>query len=361
MPGEGGGAAAIADREDAGRSFALGALTSLAALLLLAELVCRSLLATGGLYRLVDASGSLTSVAEARARARAFAPGDAVALLGDSVAGPTALLQHRVPGARGKTLTAELGRRLAPRGVLPLSADGMLLPDLEGLLESLDEEPRDAVLLLNFRMFAAPYESPGAAASRDAFLPRGDVALRSARPAGDRLGSRLYESAAAASPFFLVTQVLRARAFAPSRKDVLERVLARLLPAADDDDLAASVLRLRIAPIYEDRAWNASAPAFASLSRILARRRSARTLVALTPQNPVETASLSPERLRSNRDLLRRAVEAGLGPAGRYLDLADALPEDAFLDHCHLTGQGNARVAEALASTLGRGAGGVAP
>ena len=64
MPGEGGGAAAIADREDAGRSFALGALTSLAALLLLAELVCRSLLATGGLYRLVDASGSLTSVAD---------------------------------------------------------------------------------------------------------------------------------------------------------------------------------------------------------------------------------------------------------------------------------------------------------
>jgi hypothetical protein len=297
-------------------------------------------------------------VAEVKARARAFAPRGAVGLLGDSVAGVTALVQHRVPRARDLTLTAELDRRLSPRGVLPLSADGLLLPDVEGLIETLDEQPRDVVLLLNFRMFARTWESEPSASSRDAFLPAALALRRTARTANrptNHLDSTLYESAAGASSFFLVTQVLRARLFVPTRKDAIERALARLLPAAEDDDLAASVLRLKIAPIYEDRDWNASSPAFASLGRILAwRPGGGRTLVALTPQNPSETAAIPPDRLRSNRELLKRTVEGALTPNGTYLDLADALPESAFLDHCHLTGDGNARLAETLAAAFRR-------
>lgn len=349
-PGAAGG------RGQEGRSFALGALTSLLLLLIVSELACRALLGTGALYGLVDASGTLTSVAEVKARARAFAPRKAVGLLGDSVAGVTALVQHRVPRARQRSLTAELDRRLSPRGVLPLSADGLLLPDVEGLLEALEDPPRDVVLLLNFRMFARTWETEASASSRDGLLPAAMAGRRespSAAGAKGRLDARLYESAARASSLFLVTQVLRARLFVPTRKDAIERGLSRLLPTAEDDELAASVLRLRIAPIYEDRDWNPSSPAFSSLGRILARRRSAgRTLVALAPQNPSETAAIAPERLRSNRDLLKRTVVSALGADGAWIDLSDALPQDAFLDHCHLTGEGNVRLAEDLAAAF---------
>lgn len=352
FPGAAGG------RGKEGRAFTRGALTSLLLLLVVSETSSRLLLGTGALYGLVDASGTLTSVAEVKARARAFAGRQAVGLLGDSVAGVTALVQHRVPRARQRSLTAELDRRLTPRGILPLTADGLLLPDVEGILEALEDPPRDIVLLLNFRMFAPTWETEASASSRDAFLP---VAMSGRReiPAADaargRLDARLYESAAGASSLFLVTQVLRARLFVPTRKDAIERGLARLLPAAEDDDLAASVLRLRIAPIYEDRDWNPTSPAFSSLGRILARRRSAgRTLVALVPQNPSETAAIAPERLRSNRDLLRRTVVGALGADGAWIDLSDTLPQDAFLDHCHLTGEGNARLAEALVAAFVR-------
>ena len=358
MQGETGSAREARGSGEEGRAFALGALTSLSLLLLVAELLCRTLLGTGALYRLVDASGTLTSVAEVRARTRAFAARGAVGLLGDSVAGATALVQHRVPGAREVTLTAALDRRLSPRSVLPLSADGLLLPDVEGLLERIGEAPRDVILLLNFRMFARTWEPEASAGSRDALLPAALALRRGAGKASGstgRLDSRLYESAAGTSSFFLVTQVLRARLFVPTRKDAIERALARLLPSAEDDDLAASVLRLKVAPIYEDRDWNAASPAFASLGRILARRRtSGRTLVALAPQNPSETAGIAPGRLRSNRELLKTAVEGALTANGAYLDLADALPEDAFLDHCHLTGEGNARLAGALAAAFDR-------
>jgi len=349
-----GGAAGGHGRE--GRAWALGALGSFLLLLIVSELFCRTLLGTGALYGLVDASGTLTSVAEVKARARAFAGRQAVGLLGDSVAGVTALVQHRVPRARQRSLTAELDRRLTPRGVLPLSADGLLLPDVEGLLETLEAPPRDVILLLNFRMFARSWETEASAGSRDGLLPvamAGPREAPSAAAAKGRLDARLYESAAGASSLFLVTQVLRARLFVPTRKDAIERGLARLLPAAEDDDLAASVLRLRIAPIYEDRDWNPASPAFSSLGRILARRRSAgRTLVALVPQNPSETAAIAPERLQSNRDLLKRTVVNALGADSAWIDLSDAMPQDAFLDHCHLTGEGNARLAGTLAAAF---------
>ncbi|MBL8111846.1 MAG: hypothetical protein JNK60_03095, partial [Acidobacteria bacterium] len=233
-------------------------------------------------------------------------------LLGDSVAGPTALLQNAVERAREQTLTAHLARRLP---VLPLSADGLLLPDLEGLYERLGEDaPANLLVLLNFRMFAASFEVPEEALSRDALLPERAADLADARRRagkGDAMGRRLYESAARASAFFLVSQTLRARLLAPSRKDLVERGLARLLPAADDEDLTASVLRLKVAPFSEDRDWNAASPAFRSLRRLLSRRTTGFTAVALVPQNPAETAAVSPERLARNRALVKRVVEDG--------------------------------------------------
>jgi hypothetical protein len=110
---------------------------------------------------------------------------------------------------------------------------------------------------------------------------------------------------------------------------------------------------LRLAVLYEDRDWNAASPAFVSLRRLLSRRAAAPrgfTVVALVPQNPAETAAMSPERLAGNRALVKRVVEDA---GGRFLDLVDAFPESAFLDHCHLTGEGNARLAAQLDAAVG--------
>ncbi len=347
---------------DERRDFARGALAAFAVLLCAAELGARLLVSSGNLPRVIDVSGSLTTLAELRSRARALR--GATGLLGDSVAGPTALLQHPVPRARGETPAARPGTRMP---ISSLSADGLTLPDLEGLAERLgDGAPADVFVLLNFRLFAASFEPPADALSREALLPSSAEDLRAARrsaaPAtsataaktGDALGRRLYESAADVSRLFLVSQALRARVLAPSRKDVVERSLARLLPAAEDEDLTASLLRLRIAPFYEDRDWNPDSPAFASLRRLLSRRANGAgaTVVVLVPQNPGETASLAPSRLAGNRALVRSAAESVLGPRGRFVDLVDALPAGAFLDHCHLTGEGNARLAGELAFAM---------
>jgi hypothetical protein len=143
------------------RSLFLGALLTFGGLLFLAEICLRLSVPTGFWYRHFDLSGDFTSLAELRDRISYTEPGKPrVLLLGDSVLGASAMVEHRIPGARAKTLTRALSARLNSRGLgtLSLGSDGLLLPDIEALTSEMGSRPPDRILLLlNFRMFAKDF------------------------------------------------------------------------------------------------------------------------------------------------------------------------------------------------------------
>src|SRR5579871_4097701 len=88
------------------KSFLRGACFSFFGLLLLAEILLRLTVPTGFWYRHFDFSGDMTSLAELRDRIHYAVPGDHhILLLGDSVLGASSLIEHRIPGAKQKTLS----------------------------------------------------------------------------------------------------------------------------------------------------------------------------------------------------------------------------------------------------------------
>ncbi len=93
----------------------------------------------------------MTSLAEIRDRLSYAAPPDhRIYLLGDSVLGASALMEHRIPQARIQTLSRQLKQRLADAGVnaVSLGSDGLLMPDIDGLTAEFSAAPPEKVLLL---------------------------------------------------------------------------------------------------------------------------------------------------------------------------------------------------------------------
>src|SRR6185369_8140463 len=152
------------------KTFLLGAFLSFFGLLALVELFLRLSVPTGFWYRHYDFSGDMTSLAELRDRLELAAPKERrVLLLGDSVLGASALIEHRLPQARTQTLTCFLTTELNSRqqSALSLGSDGLLLPDLEGLTaEAATRPPERILLLLNVRMFARDFLQGPKALSR---------------------------------------------------------------------------------------------------------------------------------------------------------------------------------------------------
>ncbi len=332
----------------------LAAAATFVVLSLASEVASRRAARSGFWYRRLDFAGTVTSLPELKERIRwAAAQPRPAFLLGDSVLGASALLEHgaKAAAARSGTLAAFVRRRAARDGrhVESLAADGMLVADLEAvsrLTRDAAPEPnrRLLLLILNVRMFASEFQEPEKSLSREFLagaLPSGAVP-----PPESFLERTVPEWAVEHSALLRASAMLKSLWYFPTRRDFFRRVAERVLGADGDPEIQEAALRLKVAGYYRDR-WDLSSTGFRSLDRTL-RDLAATTsaVVVLTPQNPDFVDD--PEALRRNRATLDAFVRSrGLGRV-RYRDWSERFPSDRFLDHCHLTAAGNREYAGEL-------------
>jgi hypothetical protein len=367
-PERGGPDRAPLARDGGARISVAGAVATFFILLLVAEGSARWAAGSGWIYRRLDFSGSLTSLPELEQRIAWNARrSDPIFLLGDSVLGATALWEHRFEHPRRLTIPAQLAPSAAAGGmsVQSLGADGLLLPDLEAIDRAIDavqpHAPARRLIVLNVRMFAAEFASSGKALSREFLLPELESAGAPPDPAlarrDDALGGSLSAGAARHSVLARTAWQLQPLWYFPTRRDAFRRLLepAHGGAAEGDADLQEAALHLKVDPYYRDR-WDPSSVAFRALGALLeaARRRGdVQTIVVLTPQNPEfvgDTATFA-----SNRRVLSEFVARHSQPGGAsvaYRDLGEQFPSDRFLDHCHLTPDGNREYAQILLALL---------
>lgn len=348
------------------RVAAAAALTFLL-LLAFAELVSRGLSSTGVLYGRISLSGVLTSLPELEGRVRWGLRGQSppVLLLGDSVLGASAMCERGQPGARRSTMPAALAGRRAPMRsrVVSLAADGLVPGDLEAISYVLEKtvsrsaRPARVVLVVNVRMLASELDREGQRVSRDFLLPALPPAscaelVPSAALEGEAVGTRLYGGAASASALFRVSQQLRTLWYYPTPADARQRLVEAVFGKPPVGDVEEAALRMRVEGFYKEL-WREDAPAARTLRRLIPALRHAdpRLLVVFSPQNPSFMAKGGPELAAANANLLRTIV--GPGASGSFVDLSAAFGEELFLDHCHMTPEGNLRLAEEIDRRLG--------
>lgn len=343
------------------RAFQAGFFISLCVWLLCAELFCRVAAGSGFWYRHLDFSGRLVSRAELRDRLayETSRPGS-VCLLADSIAGSSALIENLVADAERASLTRRLQAEVDRRGrrVFSLSADGLLLPDIEAITVAFDRaRPAAALILLNYRMFAPEFQAETTARSR-AFLVDGAASWSVVSVFAEdsaALAQQVERSAQQGSALFRTTQLLKTLWYFPSQKAFLQQHLQRWLARAEDDDLAKAALKLKVASYYQDVSWQTDSPAFRSLSRLVDRLGAADipTHIVLTPQNVAFLSGiLDPARFAENRRRLAEFLAPRATGRVTYADWADRYPARQFLDHCHLTRAGNDAFAADLARLL---------
>ncbi len=345
----------------------LAGLLTFALLLISGEALCL-LAAPTWLYTRPALFGVLTSRAEAEKRiAWAARRPKPLFLLGDSVLGAGALLEHATGDPRRKTLPSRLALLARDATVVSLGADGLLLPDLSALgnlVLAADAGHARLAIVLNARMFALEFQEPDRALSRRFLRGALPEDLRAALPGeGDaegRLKERLGEALARTWALFRVSQALKPVWYFPTQQDAARRAVECFFPSPEDADLRQAVLRHRVEAYYRD-AWDPATFAFRALSRLLLtlRPHAARTAVVLAPQNP-EFVGEGSERavFDTNRKLLSSLLSSETRRGGfAYRDLSDAYPREAFLDHCHLTAEGNSRLAIDLLALVSRGVG----
>ena len=342
------------------RSFWRGALAGFVGSLLAAELLCGAWTASGAFYRRFDVDGQLTSLAEIRDRLRASERDSGrILLLGDSVLGGGALAEHREADPRAKSLVRRLRVALGPDGrrLVALHADGLLLPDLEALCREAAPSPSDRlILVLNFRMFAPEFQAPAKALSRPflrAALPEAARPDLAPVPAEEALSLALSEGAARASRLYRTSSLLRSLLFFPNQKDAVQRSLEGLAPTDPDDPVEEAALRLRVAPYYRPGGWRDDSAGNRSLRRLLeGLPGAARVVVVLSPQNGDALRDLGdPADITGRRASMVRLVTTA-APRALLADWTDRYPPVRFLDHCHLTAEGNVAFAADLAALL---------
>src|SRR5262249_53078547 len=257
-------------------------------------------------------------------------------LMGDSILGSGALLERGVPDARRRTIPVFLSQEAAGSGwsVVSLGADGLLLRDLEGIVDQLrTSPPRRAIVFLNIRMFADEYQEGSGTASRG-FLATGSASKEWRR---QFLGTGLGELAFAHSYLFRTTQLLKTCWYFPSQQAFFRRTVSRVLGEQDDRDVPGAAVALNVAPYYRS-VWKTSAPSFRALDQILnsGLLKGGLTLL-LSPQNASFLGgSVDPAILEGNRATLRNFLHDRKSDSFNFLDWSDRYPSEEFLDHCHL-------------------------
>lgn len=338
------------------RVFLLGAVASFVGLALVSEATCRWLVARGLLYEL-DVAGVLTTLPELEDRIRwGLRAPRSIFVVGDSVLGATALLQHDEKDARKKALPSAL-QELRRERVVSLGADGLVPLDLLAISRTIsrisrecDAHPR-VILVLNFRMFARELQPADERLSRSFLAP----ALSDSKHVPDdrfslderALSSRLFSGASRHVMLFRTTQLLRTVWYFPTQHDRFQRAVESALGKPPIGDAEEAALRMRVLPFYREPV-KAASPPVASVSATLAALRRDDLLVVLSPQNP-DFVSEAAEAVAASRAVLSDVVSRA---GASYLDLSDRFGAALFLDHCHLTAPGNRRLARFLHEAL---------
>lgn len=351
------------------KPFLLGACLSLFGLLLLSEAFLRLTVPDGFWYRQFDFSGDMTSMAELRDRIDYATPADRrVLLLGDSVLGASALMEHRIPKARSLTLSRLLTRELDGIGfhALSLGSDGLLLPDIEGLTSEFSSRPPEKILLLlNFRMFAKDFNEGSKALSRNFLLGDlpADIQKRLASdpsPSAEaQLSDWLYTDMCFHWTLFRETQMAKILWYYPSQKDFYQRLLERAVGKNEiQSEIIEAALKQKVAPYYQSFLWDPQGLPFISLKKALDQwtGKHIPVLVILTPQNQKFLGSyLDKPSFEKNRKALAALLKPYASSGVIYEDWADRYPQAFFLDHCHLTPEGNQRFAGDLTGFIEKG------
>lgn len=330
--------------------FLCGMVTAFCLLIILSEGLSRWVIRSGFLYSRMNPVVDVTSRPETLDRLRwGSAQPNSLYLLGDSVLGPTAMTQKRLPDSRSNSLSHRLDllARSSRACAVNLGCDGLLLTDIEALSEYLGQgKPKSVLLILNFRMFAPEFESGKTSVSRP-YLNLHEVPGDSAA----RIESFLLRHSA----LFRVTRLLRTLWYQPSQKDFFQRIFESILHLESDPDIQQAALVMKVAPYYPSRVWDLNGAPFQSLEKTLSNLRLLHipVMVVLTPQNP----SFFGKRFdlvsfETNRRLLRAFLQKRQDPGLHYFDWAAHYPPNDFLDHCHLTPEGNARYASDLWAVL---------
>src|SRR5258708_4090820 len=231
------------------KTTAAGLLTVFLFCLVGSEFFCHWPAGNGFWYRHWDFTGDLTSLPEVEDRLASVSKNPRrIYLLGDSILGPTALKEHRIPFPRDHSLSISLQKDAAPesRTILSLGADGLLLPDLEALGHEIEKYPPEQVLLvLNMRMFTREFEEGPKAISRTflmADLPP-EVAAQFKPVKAPETGEKVETWADLHWVLFRTCKLLKTLWYYPSQKDFFQSLLEKLLNKEEDEDLKQAALK----------------------------------------------------------------------------------------------------------------------
>jgi hypothetical protein len=348
------------------KSFWLGAFLALLGCLLTFEILLLFTVSTGCWYNHLDISGDMTSLSEIQDRIKYVYPLQRpLFLLGDSVLGSSALIEHRIPQARSKTLTRVLTNQFAAlhQTVLSLGSDGNLLTDILALNSEIHPQSGDHILLLlNFRMFSQEFSDGSKGLSRyflEPDLPE-DIQNRlipDPYPTQEtKLSDDLYTLMCRHWLLFRETQMVKTLWYYPSQKDFYQRLLESIVGTNNTQaDMIEAALKQKIASYYQPYVWDKKALAFTCLQKLLNSwtTNHVHVTVVLTPQNQKFLGDyLDKPSFKKNRALLMDFMKPYLSQGIHYDDWADHYPSSMFLDHCHLTPEGNEKYANDLMRLL---------
>ena len=346
------------DEEFTGRfdGFSIGSVLLVAAGVLGAAFLLAPASVDGAAVREPDSLDGLIARIDALV---ADAAEDKIALLGDSVLGESVLAAHGVEDGGRWTVAAqmrELVHREADVRIADLSLDGLLPGDLLAILLLLDERDQQGrvrlAVELTPRYLSRAYRESEAAFSRE-YL-RGVV-----EPVDEESLAAIVEDLGLSRHRLGLTtlrEALPEASLAPG--DVLAAKPATREPDEEPRGLRRAVHRGRVAPHFLETDPGEDNLQVGYLRRAgdLLSSASRETLFFVTPLNEeylLPGADESP--VIEAAVPLRRLVGAGeAGTSLRFLNFDDhVFTADAFLDHCHLTPQGNRTLARRLLRALG--------
>lgn len=214
-------------------------------------------------------------------------------------------------------------------------------------------------------MFAKDFAEGSKAFSRNFLLPDlpGDIQARLAPdppPSAEaRLSDRLYGDMCDGWLLFRESQMAKTLWYYPSQKDFFQRQLERVVGKNEaQSDIIEAALKQKVAPYYQPYLWDKNALPLTCLKRVLDqwKERHLSVVVVLTPQNEKYLGGyLDKPSFEKNRKILAGFLKSYLSSNIVYEDWANRYPSASFLDHCHLTTEGNEKYAKDLAELLVKG------
>ncbi|HXL73451.1 MAG TPA: hypothetical protein VN963_07505, partial [bacterium] len=158
---------------------------------------------------------------------------------------------------------------------------------------------------------------------------------------------------------FRETQMVKTLWYYPSQKDFYQRLLESIVGANNAQaDMIEAALKQKIASYYQPYVWDKKTLPFACLQKTLDSwaANHVRVTVILTPQNKKFLGSyLDKPSFKKNRALLAGFMKTYAARGIYYEDWANRYPSTMFLDHCHLTPEGNEQYAKDLTRLLAGG------